>query len=392
MEYISVKEAAEKWKVSPRRVQIYCSAGRIEGIKRFGRSWSIPLDANKPGDPRGTFERENKLRIDLFSPIMYCDALPGELERAAYSIEEVEKSAMFRAELRRFQGKSTEALELLAALENTEDLALRLGVLRTQAVIAMNSEGNSKWEAYWQKLADMEAEHGKRPALKPVFELIHANISTSMLSSKDCPEWLLNSDFSSVPAQLLPIAYYVQVMYLFTAGEFGRAVGAAEAYIELCRLHRWLLAEIYLHLCAGFGWIRLGSRDRAQRHIAEAALLSRPDGLVKPIEEFHPLLDGLDSKIIKSDYAEMFAKTNISNHRYKKAWISIHNTHYDGNIATDLTDREIAVLLMAKQGLTNDEISDTLNISANTVKYHMSNALGKLGLASRNELGRISFL
>ena len=46
--YISVKEAAEKWKISDRLVRRYCTQGRIEGLRREGKSWLIPEDAEKP--------------------------------------------------------------------------------------------------------------------------------------------------------------------------------------------------------------------------------------------------------------------------------------------------------------------------------------------------------
>lgn len=49
---ISVKEAAEKWQISERRIQKFCESGRIEGVKRFGHSWMIPADVKKPCDLR----------------------------------------------------------------------------------------------------------------------------------------------------------------------------------------------------------------------------------------------------------------------------------------------------------------------------------------------------
>ena len=42
MEYISVKEAAEKWGISERRIQRLCSEDRIEGVIRFNGVWAIP--------------------------------------------------------------------------------------------------------------------------------------------------------------------------------------------------------------------------------------------------------------------------------------------------------------------------------------------------------------
>lgn len=50
-----------------------------------------------------------------------------------------------------------------------------------------------------------------------------------------------------------------------------------------------------------------------------------------------------------------------------------------------LTPREIEVLTMLAEGLGNKEIGRHLNISDNTVKFHLSSIFGKLGASSRTE-------
>ncbi len=50
--YMTVKEASEKWGIGTRRVQIMCAEGSIEGITKFGKSWVIPADAERPVDGR----------------------------------------------------------------------------------------------------------------------------------------------------------------------------------------------------------------------------------------------------------------------------------------------------------------------------------------------------
>lgn len=46
--FITVQEAAVKWGITPRQVQILCKNNRIEGATRMSRIWIIPESAKKP--------------------------------------------------------------------------------------------------------------------------------------------------------------------------------------------------------------------------------------------------------------------------------------------------------------------------------------------------------
>ncbi len=52
MEYMTLKEASQIWKISPRMINYYCSAGRIPGAEKKGTVWLIPKNAIKPLDGR----------------------------------------------------------------------------------------------------------------------------------------------------------------------------------------------------------------------------------------------------------------------------------------------------------------------------------------------------
>ena len=47
-----IKQAAEKWGISDRRVRVLCSEGKIPGAYQEGRVWKIPYDVTKPTDGR----------------------------------------------------------------------------------------------------------------------------------------------------------------------------------------------------------------------------------------------------------------------------------------------------------------------------------------------------
>lgn len=68
MDYMSAKEAANKWGISQRRVAILCSEQRIEEATRVGNMWIIPVSAKKPIDARST--RYNKSEEKTVKPFL----------------------------------------------------------------------------------------------------------------------------------------------------------------------------------------------------------------------------------------------------------------------------------------------------------------------------------
>ncbi len=51
-DFMTVQEAATRWGVTERQVQVLCKSEKIEGVSRVGRNWIIPIDAEKPKDGR----------------------------------------------------------------------------------------------------------------------------------------------------------------------------------------------------------------------------------------------------------------------------------------------------------------------------------------------------
>ena len=52
MDFMTIKQASEKWGICTRRVQTLCTEGRIDGAERLGHQWVIPINAEKPKDAR----------------------------------------------------------------------------------------------------------------------------------------------------------------------------------------------------------------------------------------------------------------------------------------------------------------------------------------------------
>lgn len=69
MDYISAQDAANKWGISKRRVQILCASHRIENAVRVGNMWILPKDAEKPSDRRIKHKKAVTLMTSKTNPI-----------------------------------------------------------------------------------------------------------------------------------------------------------------------------------------------------------------------------------------------------------------------------------------------------------------------------------
>lgn len=57
MDYMTTKQAGEKWQIADRRMLQCCNDGRMDGAEKMGNTWLIPKGADKPGDER---KKKNK--------------------------------------------------------------------------------------------------------------------------------------------------------------------------------------------------------------------------------------------------------------------------------------------------------------------------------------------
>lgn len=58
--YITTQEAAIKWNITPRQVQILCKDNRVNGAVQINRIWLIPVGAIKPTNSYKDAENSTK--------------------------------------------------------------------------------------------------------------------------------------------------------------------------------------------------------------------------------------------------------------------------------------------------------------------------------------------
>lgn len=95
---MTIQQAAEKWKITERRIQVLCTQGRLPGATKFGRQWAIPVHIEKPKDGRiksgkyikkGDSSKENmqSKTIKIFSFFSGSGFLDLGFEKAGFKTE-----------------------------------------------------------------------------------------------------------------------------------------------------------------------------------------------------------------------------------------------------------------------------------------------------------------
>jgi len=93
VKFLSIKQAAEQWGMSSRRVQLLCSQNRVCGAQRVGNVWTIPFDAKKPEDARKKTNTAKK-RINENVPIERVWAMPNKNTFEIQPIEQLIKEEL----------------------------------------------------------------------------------------------------------------------------------------------------------------------------------------------------------------------------------------------------------------------------------------------------------
>lgn len=393
MDYLTVRQTAEKWNLSVRTVQQFCSQGRIPGAQKFGKSWAIPADAEKPKDPRleqrpipevlpgsGLLDRTNLM------PLMNTPFQPGQCLAAVRSMTKGVQRDIALAEYNYFSGKPEEAARKAAAYLTSKDMGARLSACLIYAYANL-SIGEIRLAKF--ALGELNAALIAAGKQSPQFQAASAFVAAAgaVLLHLPLPKGLQTTEnfLPLLPMGLRAFALYVQAHYLYLKKDYGHSAGTVEATLAM-GAERYPIPAIYLHLVAVMDYISLRQTEMAKAHLLSAWALARPDDLIEGLGEHHGLLGGMLEAVIKPEWPEDFKRIIAITYRFSAGWRKVHNPETGHDVADDLTTTEFAASMLAARGWTNQEIADHMHISPNTVKRYISTAMEKLHIRHRQEL------
>ena len=391
--YLSIREAAEKWGVSERRINQYCSQGRIPGAERFGGSWAIPEGAKKPGDPRKQKQQATSAAApkatELFAslmPLMNTPFEPGHCAETIQNMKAGPQKDIALAEYHYFSGQAEKTMQETERYLAAEDRGIRLSAcwLFAYSCLTMGRIDHAR-----RALREIQNTLGASGSGAPMAGAMQAFVAfgAAVLLHLPLPEELppASEFLPLLPSGLRAFALYVQAHYLYLKEEYAHSAGVVEATLAM-GAGAYPISAIYLHLVAVMDYMGLKQTDRARTHLLAAWELARPDDLIEAFGEHHGLLGAMLEATIKPNWPDDFNRIIDITYRFSSGWRRVHNPVTGHDVADDLTTTEFAIAMLAARGWTTQEIAEHLNISVNTVKAHISEAMKKLQVSSRKAL------
>ncbi len=403
MEYITIKEAAEKWEMSERFLQRLCKQGRVEGAKKLGVVWVIPQNAKRPVTSRGqeakkeqaerAIEIERDKQKHNIMPLMNAMFPLGKAEEYIENIKDKTEKEIALAEYAYYTGDVKKCVSVAGKYIKSDIPELRTSALWLYAFanLSLDKQGDTK------------------KALKIIKELYDNTDDTSPKTERALAVCLYNATLTEMHlaktldmpqtqhyAYLLPkgLRYFIffsQAYYAYTHNLHGTAVGIAETALAF-ENERYPISSIYLHLVCSIGYIHLGHKDISAHHLREAVKYAKADNFWQPFGELHKELSGMVELVMKKEDKENYRKIISLAKKYSSSWQKL-NSEINGNEIYDtLTPTEYTIAMLTARDWSAKEIAAHLEITQDAVHKARTNILSKTSILKQNDFKAVMLM
>ncbi len=405
MELITVKEAAQQWGVTPRRVQWLCSHEQIEGAVRFGPVWMIPKNATRPKSSRSSAKSMPMPRKSPFLDMTNLYNQTGGADRCAQALaDHPEAHLLFEALVAYRRGEINKVYDHARHfLSSHSGFYAILGGGMLLAMCAIWRGDIHLWNEAKRHICEAPCESEIE---REIISLALAIVDSSIYDNHDFPEWFTAGNFEALPSDSHPAAKVFYVKYLYMAafaiasrqfsleGVQGLALmrmipGTIEPLISQAVVDQTVLVEIYLRLSCAVAYHNASEREKAIRHMDRAIALALPDQLYGVLTEYVRHFDGLLEERIACVEPAAVERVTALYQTYSIGWAKLSGAVRKKYIAINLTVKERAITKLVAFGFSVKEIAGMLYVSESTIKQTISRVIRKTGVQDKSEFAYI---
>ncbi len=394
-QYMSIAEAAKKWKITPRRIQALCAGGRLDGAVQIGRSWFLPRNMKKPPDGRTKAAKKaanSDMPLPRKTPFLYMSDLyriPGSADEVADSLDHnPEARILFEAEVAYSRGeidKVYESARYLLGKHSGFYAVISAGMLL--ALCAIWKGDLEMWRRAKVHIAEANA---KNDSDREIIALTICAVDSMLYDVRNFPEWFKIGCFEPLPKDALPAAKVYYAKYLYAIGhslasktmEIKGISGLAlmsllpatiEPMISWAVADETIVSEIYLRLTCAVTYHLSGNDVQATHHIDRAIALALPDRFYGLLAEYCRTLGTLLENRIRHVDEAVWEEVNRLSKLYADGWTKLNNRITGRTIIAGLSDKYREVMRLAAIGYSDAEIAEKTSMSLSGVKQAIKN-------------------
>lgn len=383
MEYITTKQASEKWNISTNRITILANEGRIPGAMKFNSQWMIPENALKPMDGRTKKCSFQKNSNDFLRFPFYAGRSIPSFNPPLSDEELILKKVLDAYMACRFE----EAKALLLDLPKTSNnLYTRIFTLYYSCLIAIQFNN-------YGEIFDIHAElslimQRDFPHKKEIEILLHEADACLGANSFFLNEFHVDSNYSYHP-DFLPHLTVMSVFSIFIS-DVNRLVANDLIPYELSCINYeragYYSDSLAIHLYLSLIFALMDLPEKMMSHLNSALKLSEKYELYwLPSMQYYYFKNIFEAAL--TDFSDEFANTirALSTDVHER-FTRFTNMESFESVLSILSSKDFILVYYAIQKKTNKEISALLNISEKSISKKYSIIYETLGISGKKQL------
>ena len=354
----------------------------IRAMSRLHRSASAQMSR-----PAISIHKSGGWTFGSPSVLMMFYRAPGELERELNEMDESMPhyyritdghgqgaERIMRAEAAFMQGRYTDARIALEgayaqiAGNGQENMALCCDFLAWRLSLCAEVEQRYSFE---ERYAELLRHHNA--AWINIWSAISAYYHALLGETEEIPELFGAHRLDSVNllAPGRPMIEMVENQVYLAQGAYAKLIGRSEGLLALCEGMHYALVALHIRIQTAAAYEKLGKPEEAQAWLARALSDAAPDGFVTPFVENY---DAVKSILARESESGLIARITELGEA-----VSARRVAKTRPVAFDaLTQREIEIVRLMAQRLSNREIAERLFLAEGSVKQYVNRIYSKL--------------
>jgi LuxR family maltose regulon positive regulatory protein len=209
--------------------------------------------------------------------------------------------------------------------------------------------------------------------------------------------WLLNSELDAAspwveerglkaneaPTYVHEMEYLALARFLIAKRQFNKTSTLLQNLLEAAEAGGRISIVIEILVLQAISFQASGDDHQAMINLEKALVLGEPRGFIRVFVDEGPPMAGLLYQALSRDLAPAYVQRLLAAFPVEEPEKIADQNTPETDLIEPLSEREVEILQLIAEGLTNPEIAAQLYISLHTVKAHSRNIYGKLGVNNR---------